>query len=83
MEQVMRFREIWVQDAFRMDIVLTIIGSDGGLWPGGHQAIIWTNAEILLIGPWEQTSVNLNQSYTFQSSGYTCVITETPTLTAI
>ena len=32
----------------------TIIGSDGGSWPGGHQAIIWTNAEILLIGPWEQ-----------------------------
>ena len=59
----------------------TIIGSDGGSWPGGHQAIIWTNAEILLIGPWEQTSVNLNQSYTFHPSGYTCVITETPTLT--
>ena len=23
---------------------LTIIGSDNGLLPGGHQAIIWTNA---------------------------------------
>ena len=30
---------------------LTIIGSDNGLSPGGHQAIIWTSARILLIGP--------------------------------
>ena len=30
---------------------LTIIGSDNGLSPGRHQAIIWTNARILLIGP--------------------------------
>ena len=30
---------------------LTIIGSDNGLSPGWRQAIIWTNAEILLIGP--------------------------------
>ena len=30
---------------------LTIIGSDNGLLPGRHQAIIWTNAGILLIGP--------------------------------
>ena len=29
---------------------LTIIGSDNGLSPGRHQAIIWTNAEILLTG---------------------------------
>ena len=29
---------------------LTIIGSDNGLSPGRRQAIIWTNAEILLIG---------------------------------
>ena len=29
----------------------TIIGSDYGLLPGWHQAIIWTNAEILLIAP--------------------------------
>ena len=32
---------------------LTITGSDNGLLPGRHQAIIWTNAEILLIGPLE------------------------------
>ena len=29
---------------------LTIIGSDNGLPPGRRQAIIWTNAGILLIG---------------------------------
>ena len=30
---------------------LTIIGSDNDLSPGRRQAIIWTNAEMLLIGP--------------------------------
>ena len=30
---------------------LTIIGSDNGLWPGRRQAIIWTSAGTLLIGP--------------------------------
>ena len=30
---------------------LTIISSDNGLSPEGRQAIIWTNAGILLIGP--------------------------------
>ena len=30
---------------------LTIIGSDNGLSPGQRQAIIWTKAGILLIGP--------------------------------
>ena len=30
---------------------LTIIGSNNGLSPGRRQAIIWTNAGILLIGP--------------------------------
>ena len=29
----------------------TIIGSDDGLLPDGHQAIIWTNAGILLFEP--------------------------------
>ena len=32
---------------------LTIIGSDNGLLPDQHQAIIWTNAGILLIGTFE------------------------------
>ena len=30
---------------------LTIIGSDNGLSPGRRQAIIWTNAGILLMRP--------------------------------
>ena len=30
---------------------LAIIGSDNGLSPGWRQAIIWTNAGILIIGP--------------------------------
>ena len=30
---------------------LTIIASDNGLAPDRRQAIIWTNAGILLIGP--------------------------------
>ena len=30
---------------------LTNIGSDNGLSPGRRQAIIWTNAGVLLIGP--------------------------------
>ena len=30
---------------------LTIIGSDNGLSPGRRQAMIWTNAKILLTGP--------------------------------
>ena len=34
-------------------VKLTIIGSDNGLAPGRRQAIIWTNAGILLIGPLE------------------------------
>ena len=31
---------------------LTFIGPDNGLLPGRRQAIIWTSAGILLIGPW-------------------------------
>ena len=37
-------------DAYRRQ-QLTIISSDNGLSPGRRQAIIWTNAGILLIGP--------------------------------
>ena len=36
---------------------LTIIGSDDGLLPGRRQAIIWTNAQILLIGPLGKTAM--------------------------
>ena len=45
---------------------LTIIGSDNGLSPGRHQAIIWTNAGILSIGPLETNfSENLIGIQTF------------------
>ena len=37
---------------------LTVIGSDNGLSPGRRQAIIWTNAGILLIRP---PGTNLNE----------------------
>ena len=46
---------------------LTIFGSDNGLSSGRHQAIIWTNAGILSIGPPRnklQWNLNLN-SYIF------------------
>ena len=45
---------------------LTIIGSDNGLSPGRRQAIIWTNAVILLIGPLgTDFSENVIEIYTF------------------
>ena len=45
---------------------LIIIGSDNGLSPGRRQAIIWTNAEILLIGPLETNfSEIISENHTF------------------
>ena len=41
----------WGQMMHICNSKLTIIGSDNGLLPDWHQAIIWTNAGILLIGP--------------------------------
>ena len=41
----------WDQVTHICVIWRTIISSDNGLSPGRHQAIIWTNAGILLIGP--------------------------------
>ena len=38
---------------------LTNIGPDNGLSPGRRQAIIWTNAGILLIGPWETKFIEI------------------------
>ena len=59
------FREHWYSYATGCSVCLThwgrvthicvsklnIIGSDNGLSPGRRQAIIWTNAGIILIGP--------------------------------
>ena len=43
-----------------------IIGSDNGLLPDQRQAIIWTNAGILLIGPlWTNLSEILIEINTF------------------
>ena len=45
---------------------MTIIGSDNGSSPGRRQAIIWTNAWILLIGPLGTNfSENLIEIHTF------------------
>ena len=38
---------------------MTIIGSDNGLSPGRRQAIIWTNAGILFIGPLETNFIEI------------------------
>ena len=43
---------------------LTIIGSDNGLSPGRCQAIIWTNAGILLIGHLE---TNFSEIFTINT----------------
>ena len=44
-------------------IKLTIIGSYNGLSPGRHQAIIWTNAGKLLIGPLGTTSMKFYSEF--------------------
>ena len=40
---------------------LTTIGSDNGLSPDRHQAIIWTSARFCQLNPWEQTSVKFHR----------------------
>ena len=52
---------------------IIIIGSDNGLSPGRRQAIIWTNARILLIGPWEIISMKFHsKSIHFHSRKCIC-----------
>ena len=52
---IFKISKIWLTHWGRVTHIcvgkLTIIGSDNGLSPGRRQAIIWTNAGILLIGP--------------------------------
>ena len=48
---VINFNSLKPSDAYICICNLTIIGSNNDLSPGRHQAIIWTNAVILLIGP--------------------------------
>ena len=59
---------------------LTIIGSDNGLLPDRHQAIIWTNAGILLIGPLgkkHQWNLNRNSNIFIQENAFESVACET------
>ena len=42
---------------------LTIIGSDNGLLPGQHQAIIWTNGGMMLTGPSGQISIKFYSKF--------------------
>ena len=58
---------------------LTIIGSDNGLSPGRRQAIIWTNAGILLIGPLGtnfQWNFNQNSNIFIKENVFASVICE-------
>ena len=48
---VTKFNSLRPSDAYICVSKLTIIGSDNGLSPDRHQAIIWTNAGLLLIRP--------------------------------
>ena len=41
----------WARVTHKCVCKLTSIGSDNGLSPDRHQAIIWTNAGVLLVGP--------------------------------
>ena len=56
---------------------LTTIGSDNGLSPGRHQAIIWTNAGILLAGLVEKKlQWNFNQNPFIHENVFESVVCE-------
>ena len=55
---------------------LTIIGSDNGLSPGRHQAIIWTNAGKLLIGNKLQWNFNRNSNIFIEENTFENVVGE-------
>ena len=58
---------------------LTIIGSDYGLSPGRRQAIIWTNAGILLIGTLETNFSEILleiRIFFIQANGFESVVCE-------
>ena len=60
------FNSLGSSDAYICVSKLTNIGSDNGLAPTRRQATIWTNAGILLIGPWGTNLWNRNwNSYIF------------------
>ena len=51
--------EIYISIQIYIYVSKIIIGSDNGLSPGRHQAIIWTNAGVLLIGPLETNVIKM------------------------
>ena len=55
---------------------LTIAGSDNGLSPGRRQAIIWTNAGIMLIRPKLQWNFNRNYNVFIQENEFENVVCE-------
>ena len=55
---------------------LTIIGSDNGLSPGQCQAIIWTNAGILLIQTFNEISSDIHTISFIQENVFENVICE-------
>ena len=62
---------------------LTVIGSDNGLSPGRRQAIIWTSAGILLIGPlgtnFSENSIGI-QTLSFKKNPFENVVWETASI---
>ena len=65
----------WFDPLRPNDAYITIIGTDDGLSPGRRQAIIWTNAGILLTGP---LGTNFNEiligihTFSFKKSIWKC-----------
>ena len=60
-------------------VKLTIIGSDNDLSPGRRQAIIWTNAGILLIGPLGTNFIEIwigIQTFSFKENALEDVVCE-------
>ena len=55
---------------------LTIIGSDNGLSPGRRQAIIWTNAGILLFVPLVTNSSEILMEFHIQENAIETVVCE-------
>ena len=54
---------------------LTIIGSDNGLSPERHQAIIWTNAGMLIIGPLRSNFSEISivvRTFSFKKMHFKC-----------
>ena len=63
---------------------LTIIGSDNGSSPDRRQAIIWTNAGILLIGPlgtnFSEIVMEILRNFFIQENAFESVVCETASI---